>query len=341
MLAVDRRLLPPTDREVKLVEDLRSLFRTFQRDEVEDALLSETAWMNHTQRLSELVLNDDPRKFLRWNVINETMFVSHPEYIRKELGYLASLPDWGSRWRKAIKESPIGHPPPYLFYPGSSGLLIHHAYHLAQFEEKTGTRVDQMDRVMEFGGGYGSMCRLFHNLGFRGRYVIFDLPHFSALQQFFLKSIGIEVHSIDTLGSANDGVICVSDLEHLRLLHPSEVEEHNSMFIATWSISETPIKFRQSILPLITSFSAFLIAYQHQYGEVNNLQFFSEWKEGMKDIMWHDWQIGHLPGNNYLFGKRLTGVGPERREREIHTRPLPDNSLVRRRLREFAPPGQL
>lgn len=310
MLALDRRLPPPTDLEVELIEDLRGRLRALRYAEAGDTPPSEAAWITHAQRLSELVLNDDPREFLRWDVVSETMFVSHPAFIRKELDYLTGRPDWGSRWRKAIEESPTGHPLPYMFYPRSSGNLIHHAYHLAQFEEKTGSRVEHTGYILEFGGGYGSMCRLFHNLGFRGRYVIFDLPHFSALQQFFLKSVGIKVQPADASGAADAGVVCVSDLARLGPLL-REVEGHDAMFIATWSISESPLRLRQSILPLITQFSAFLIAYQQHYGEVNNLQFFSEWEESMdKQVVWHKQQIAHLPGNHYLFGKRLTGAIP-------------------------------
>ena len=47
--------------------------------------------------------------------------------------------------------------------------------------------------IVEFGGGYGSMCRLLHKLGFSGQYFIYDLPEFVALQRYFLKSIGMPV----------------------------------------------------------------------------------------------------------------------------------------------------
>ena len=88
--------------------------------------------------------------------------------------------------------------------------MIHHAYHLAQFEEKTRTQVHEIDFVLEFGGGYGSMCRLFYNLGFRGRYVIFDLPSFSALQIYYLKTLDLPVQPINELKSRT-GIVCVSD----------------------------------------------------------------------------------------------------------------------------------
>jgi hypothetical protein len=305
MSVVDTSLPPATDLELELVCQLRENFRTLQPAKDTNLLASEAAWINHSSRLSELVFDSDPREFLRWDVILETMFAASAEYIEEELRYLRRLSDWRSRWRKAIKESTVGRPFLSPLHPRSSSHLIHQAYHLAQFEEQTGVHLSHIDYIFEFGGGYGSMCRLFHNLGFKGRYVIFDLPHFSALQQFFLKSIGIRVATIQAAGAANAGVICTSDLEQLELVLSDRVEQHNSLFVATWSISETPIQLRESILPSVAEFSAFLIAYQQEYGEVNNRQFFSEWKDRMsKQVAWQEALIGHLPGSRYLFGKR-------------------------------------
>jgi hypothetical protein len=50
---------------------------------------------------------------------------------------------------------------------------------------------------------------------------------------------------------------------------------------------------------------ACLIAYQHVFGEVNNLEFFKKWRDDFgSDVVWNDWEISHLPGNSYLVGKK-------------------------------------
>lgn len=78
----------------------------------------------------------------------------------------------------------------------------------------------------------------------------------------------------------------------------------DSMFIATWSISETSIRLRNSILPLITSCKAFLIAYLSQFQEVDNIEFFKNWTAAQANVEWQDWSIEHLgKGNRYLIGK--------------------------------------
>lgn len=298
----DKPLAPHTSREKGLVEELRTTFRKLPALDTSNCFGSEKMWASNVNHLRELVLNKDPREFLRWHVISSTMFAKFAPYIIPELKYLKGCRDWKTRWCKAIKEFPIGHPIPYWRYPESSGNLIHHAYHLAQFEEKTVMRVDDMDFIFEFGGGYGSMCRLFHNCGFEGKYVLFDLPAFSALQHFFLSSINTEVHSIDSFKAAKSGVVCISDLEQIREILLNHFEAGKSMFVATWSISEAPIDLRNSILPLTSLFKAFLIAYQDHFQEVNNLEFFRDWKAAQQNIEWYEWSIEHMPGNRYLVG---------------------------------------
>lgn len=287
--AFDRPLRPATSADEALASELRAAFRRLPVADTTNALPSEQRWLSHMNRLRTLVLDQDPRAFLRWDVVTATMFVGSPRYVLTELRHLKRRADWGTRWRAALRESRAGHPPPFLFYPASSGNLIHHAYHLAQFEEKTGVRAQELDFVLEFGGGYGSMCRLFHNLGFRGNYVILDLPAFSALQIYYLKSLGLPVGT---------SIACVSDAQQLR------IDAKNKLFIATWSISEVPLGLRNAFLPLVAGFESFLIAYQDRYGEVDNLEFFERWQATVANAAWQRWRIEHIPGNHhYLVGK--------------------------------------
>lgn len=312
----DKPLPAATAQESTLTEELRATFREILNPEQEADCSSEEEWLGNVNRLRELVLNEDPREFLRWDVILKTMYVAYARYTKPELDYLKNRPDWNERWRHAIKESSVGHPVPYWRYPDSSENLIHHAYHVAQFEDKTGRRLDSMDLIVEFGAGYGSMCRLIHGLGFRGRYIAFDLPAFSALQRFFLKSMPLTVHSFDRFKKETSGIACLSDLSQLNALISDQGDASESMFVATWSISETPIKLRDSILPLLSSFKAFLIAYQAQFQEVDNIAFFRSWTAARPDIQWRDWKIEQIPNRNrYLVGIRRS-AGTKRTDTE-------------------------
>ena len=250
-------------------------------------------WDKNIQRLFDLIHSKDPRAFLSWDVIQETMFVNSADYIRQELRCLQEHTEW-RRWSEAIKESPVGCPPRYKEYKKSSGNLIHHTYHVAQFESFLGYKASFFDCIFEFGGGYGSMCRLLHNLGYQGRYIIFDFPEFSALQRYYLQSLQIDM-------TPSRGVSCLSSLEDLQ---NNLDKTENALCIATWSLSETPLDFRFEIMPLLNKFNNFLFAYQESFEGVDNKTFFSDFVTKRPDIKWENRAIEHLPGSHYLFGRK-------------------------------------
>jgi hypothetical protein len=173
-------------------------------------------------------------------------------------------------------------------------------YHLARFQDQTKEKIGDLDFVFEFGGGYGSMCRLIHNIKFKGRYVIFDLPMFSALQVFFLKMIGLDTELGVNLHS--EGISCVSEISQLEEI--IKKANKKSLFIATWSISETSTEARNPILKVGKRFNLFLIAYQKTFGKVDNVAFFDSWTKQMDKVEWYNSEITHLPNNYYLFGRK-------------------------------------
>jgi hypothetical protein len=264
-------------------------------------------WVEFDKRIRWHAAKSDIRRFLRWKAIEATMFVGNAEYIANELNYLKSSPSWESRWSRAIVESPFGHPLMCDLYPESSGNLIHHAYHLARFEDATRSNSEEMNLVFEFGGGYGSMCRLFYNLGFSGRYVIFDLPTLSTLQCFYLKLLNLPLKTFESSEGApidRDGIYCVSDINMLpKLLDTTELNAVSKMlFLATWSLSEVPIELRGKITPLLPDFDHFLFAYQDEAFGVDNEEYFTKFMEDHSRIIWIKKKVDHLPGNNYLLG---------------------------------------
>ncbi|NOY66522.1 MAG: hypothetical protein GXP13_03820 [Gammaproteobacteria bacterium] len=296
----DKPLGPPSEEDKKLVDEFRVSFAEIALPKLTSNLQSEINWFNNMSRLRELVLTGDPRDFLRWDVIKKTMFVAHSSFIPTELSYLKKRPDWSSRWQHVINESSPGHPLPYAYYPKSSGNLIHQAYHLAVFEEQSGQNFNDVDLVVEFGGGYGSMCRLFNNLGYAGKYIIFDLKPFSLLQTFYLKSLGIPILTLDNFKSSKTGVLLLSEIFHLKEVLNDFDDKKKAMFLATWSISETPLSVRETFLPLIAGFGSYLIAYQDSFGEVDNIDYFNSWKKENPDVSWRYCRIKQLPGSSYL-----------------------------------------
>jgi len=242
-------------------------------------------WQERADRLEELLKTEDPNRFLDWDVIRKGMVIGNPAFILQQLRELRLRPDW-DRWAEAIREVDTGSPRPCSFYPKSTGTLIRHAYYLMQMEQTVGAQIDEFDFVFEFGGGYGSMCRLFHNLGFRGQYLIYDLPPFCKLQDYFLGTIGVSALSI-------------SDFDVLEKTI-AQSSSRRAAFVATWSLSETPLLMRDKIFALIDRFSAFLITYQRQFHEIDNVACFHAWTDSRPEVDWREWEIEL--GANCLIG---------------------------------------
>jgi hypothetical protein len=256
-------------------------------------------WLENLAILRDHILNDDPTEFLRWPMVMRTMFFGLRPYVLRELLFLRSHA-W-PRWKEAIRESSVGRPYRFPLYPASSANVIHYAYHLAQFEQATRIRVSDVDLILEFGGGYGGMCKLLRRLGYDGKYLIFDLPYFSELQRYFLQMNGLAVAQQPEITGAND-VFCISDPQGLRVALAGLPANRKCMFIATWSLSEAPLEIRNAIVSMMDKITYFLIAYQGTFGGIDNRRFFANLAASRPDVSWTTQEIPHLASNAYLFG---------------------------------------
>ena len=161
---------------------------------------------------------------------------------------------------------------------------IVHAFHLLQLHNATRLNFDQLKLVIEFGGGYGSMCRLFRQLGFKGAYVIYDLPEFSYLQEFYLQGLGLPVARLIDQDLKAGYNYLVTDTARLKQVSPKPGS--SSLFVATFSLSESPDQLRQDILSLMQDCHYYLFAYQSKFDEVDNIAFFEEYAQKMSDVRW-------------------------------------------------------
>ncbi len=291
-------------REAALVNDLRREILIMPEPKAVTDSAAELAWLANRGKLRKCILERDPREFLTWDVVTGSMFVGNRPFIDNELGYLMSRPDWKQVWQDILEEDFAGDPKPCKGYRQSSGNRIHQSYHLARFEQETGLSINRFPLIVELGGGYGSLCRLIHKLGFKGQYIIFDLPEFVALQKFYLGSLAMPLIEARDVVSGRRGILCTSDLSVLGSVTPQEAQA--GLFIATWSLSETDPAFRDQIttLPAVDSASAYLIAYQSNFEGVDNGRFFDAWRAKKPGICWVHSEISHMPGNFYLFGRK-------------------------------------
>lgn len=210
----------------------------------------------------------DLENFLRWPecvkrfvVTNE--YVGDIEFRNLDLSY----------WKNFIEESNTGNPLRAPFYQNSSINMIHYAYHVDTFQRKYNKKIIDYDLIVEFGGGYGGMCRLIKKMGFNGKYVIYDLPEVTKLQQYYLEK-----------ENCLDNVILTND--------DSVFNEKYDLLIATWSLSEIPLKERDRV---IKSANDYLMAFQVNFDGIDNAKYFNDLKIDV-------FPIEHLVNQYYCMG---------------------------------------
>lgn len=299
----DPSLHSPTLKEQHLIDELRQTIRSLPSVEKNGLSGAEDFWVQRRSQIRELVHRKDPRTFLRWEPIIETMYVGDAKNICQEFDHLRKSSNWSSRWRALTKASPAGHPRSSALFPGRSGNIIHHAYHLCRLEEETGVDIAELGLIVEIGGGYGNLGRMVYQLGFKGKYIIYDVPEFCALQDFYLQLTGVPLYSSSS--SQVSGVLTVSDSKSL-LSYFSAWSKEKTAFFATWSMSETSSGVRQELMPLLSMCDVVLIGYQERFCDVDNVEFFTNMRRTLSpSYKWSDNGISHLPGNRYLFGVKL------------------------------------
>lgn len=238
--------------------------------------LGTSSWEKNRREIRKQILEKNVADFLNWEVIQKTMSFEAPRTEYEDI-------EKNSLIMKSIKESKIGNPKPYYLNTLTSGNLIHHAYSLNQFLKEFS--LNDIERVVEFGGGYGSMCRLIRNIGYENEYLIFDLPEFSSLQEFFLNSINTEY---------TKNTVLTGDMDKLN-------SDKKTLFIATWSFSEMPLVLREELLNNL-NFNYCLIAFQSDFDGIDNVEYFKNFTSLYANIEFKISPIKHLPGHFYLIG---------------------------------------
>lgn len=248
-------------------------------------------WNQSRKRVLEHLVKHDLNTFHHWPVLRETMIVYNTDYVYKEYSEIVSAPG-ADRWQNVFVENLVGSPVAAPFLRSTSENLLHHCYHVFKFETTTDKKVNSFGSILEFGGGYGSMCRVVNKLGFSGNYVIFDLPEFTLLQKFFLRNVGFTVCESYEEYKKNGGIYCTSNI--------SELDESYDLMIATWSISEVPLELREKIFG--KDIKNFLVAFQDTFFDINNNEYFTDLMV-RKNKQWNTWKISHLYGEQfYLMG---------------------------------------
>lgn len=259
------------------------------------------AWATLVTEISEALRQGGADQFLRLPPIAKTLHPRIRSPGRKYLTYLVTSKKFSPAIHMAITESPVGKPLVNPYYALSSPLLVQHAYHLVRLLEATDFDLSSVRLVVEFGGGYGGFFRLLRNLNYRDRYVICDLPAMCALQRFYLRNVfptGPGDEPPANVRWISDGV-----LESVQPDTSSTSEP--SLFVATWSLSETPLAVRTGVTATLKRFKYILCAYQRTFAGLDNVHYFASFEKQLPEFQWQRFECPVYPGNFYSIGQKL------------------------------------
>lgn len=264
-------------------------------------------WQDICGEFRRLANDQDPMFFMRWDPIRATMVHGATARTFAAWWHLRRDREWGAVWGPALRHRQFGHPPPFLPMMSTNAMAIEHATHLQRFQAWAGRPFYHADGIMEFGGGFGSMCRMIHAVGYKGAYAIFDLPPVLLLQQYYLA-----LHGVDTEPLVPARIRLCSNLERVEEMTVEHGVSRLSI-ISTWALSEMPMPLRQRIETFLEhpACHQVLLAYQSVFEGQDNRRYFADLRARLDDRF--DWlHVPTEPANGdasphasfYLFGKR-------------------------------------
>ncbi|TXT26944.1 MAG: Uncharacterized protein FD134_326 [Gallionellaceae bacterium] len=257
------------------------------------------SWSQNIAALESYFAKQMSEDFILNRVINGTMVFTDRKAHTLELKNLSKAFD-----KKTIEEIiSKGLNAGFLAGKAHRATLINsanHMHHLMRFEQITGRKIDSIESVVEFGGGYGNMARIAQNMGSCKKYSVIDLLLFSCIQYVFLSTVA----GLDQVAFRDE-----ANKENAKFfLHPllSTKTSYNlqgNLFLSTWALSEST----SAIYEWVTSNDWFgatnlLLAYNIRW---------QPWRENEleESLAKNGWRITKevfpfLPESLYLFATR-------------------------------------
>ncbi len=257
-------------------------------------------WKEFNRRIEEKLLPVPPVDFLQVPDIRNSMFFSpNPgKYILDtQLRFIEEKTNSKKLLKKWLEEDLIGKPTLSVLKYLTSHNSIHHLFHILKFLETTKSNIDKFETIVEWGGGYGNLAKIFERMTSAFRtYIIIDTPLFSCLQWLYLSTIlgndrvFLYLKKGENLRQNSINLIPICFIDDLQL--------KADLFISTWGLSESA-KFAQDFVSERNFFGAnhLLLAFQKADNlpdaeRVGNL---AKSRGGIIE------KIEFLPGNFYAF----------------------------------------
>lgn len=136
----------------------------------------------------------------------------------------------------------------------TTGFRLKSLHHILTFEKLRGRTIYSFPNIVEFGAGIGDTARTILDQGYSGNYYVYDFPEIARISSYYLGNRTKVVSELPSLGE-------------------------ETLFIATWSLSEAPLELRDKVAQWVKARGAsFLILFQSDfYGTSNQKYFIEEW----------------------------------------------------------------
>lgn len=254
-------------KDLKILNEIKKILYS---NKINFTSLKKTHKIFNNQIYNLFLEKKDLKNFLRENFIQKMFFVHNRLFIMSELKILKKNKNW-SLYKKLIKEDSIGNPVRYFLYPQSSGNRINHVFHLSVLIDELKINIKTIKNIFEFGGGYGCMARIFSKINKNIKYVCFDTYLVNLLQLYYLKHNNLNVG----FNRSKNKFLLESNIKKINFFYK---KNQNYLFIANWSLSETPINFRKNFNKILENSHYILICFQENFENIDNLKYFKSLK---------------------------------------------------------------
>uniref|UniRef100_A0A7S4V5B2 Uncharacterized protein n=1 Tax=Alexandrium monilatum TaxID=311494 RepID=A0A7S4V5B2_9DINO len=139
------------------------------------------------------------------------------------------------------------------------------------------------------------MAAAFADLGFAGTYLIYDLQPMILMQRYWLRYSGIPAHLGPDLPRSREAVlgqlVLESSLSSI-LRHRLDMGQlPQSLFIGTYSLTESDLATREQVRPLMRSFGVILLAFLEAFDSFDNVAYLralGRWLRSSHQVLvWH------------------------------------------------------
>lgn len=244
-------------RQLQQIQTFESLAAKFSRvlgslqgvldDSARSLILA--SWEDFNEEIRMELGPRPPLDFLRMEIVIKTVApipyrASYFHWYKKFLENHFSRQDL---W-KLLEENYVGKP--LVTWPRyrTSFASTQHLFHIAFLREKISAAFDDVETVLEWGGGYGNFAKiLLRYLGRQATYILIDTPLMTSVQWLYLSSV-LGEESVNLVDDSSEGVK-KGVINLVSLPFVNNIDEKPGLFVSTWGLSESS----ESAVDLVSS----------------------------------------------------------------------------------------